>query len=162
MTSALSKRAQVTDWIAARVEAGDLAPGDRVPSGQALAGQFGCSAGTARQGVRVLVDRGVLQLHESARLGAVVAVDGHDSRPPRIRVADILRLRIRNGEIREGQRLLTVRALAADLGFTPESVRLALHLLHAEGVIVLTRRGSTVTDDALKILAAQRDEDVRR
>ena len=51
---------QVTDLIAARIEAGDLAPGDPIPSESRMQQEYGVSRGTARRAVQELVDRGLV------------------------------------------------------------------------------------------------------
>jgi DNA-binding GntR family transcriptional regulator len=51
---------RVADELRASIESGRLAPGDRVPSEQALAVQFGVSRGTARRGLAELEAAGLV------------------------------------------------------------------------------------------------------
>lgn len=50
----------VADDIAARIEAGELAPGARLPSEADLATEFGVAKMTARRAVRELRERGLV------------------------------------------------------------------------------------------------------
>lgn len=52
---------QVADHIAARVDAGELAPGARLPAERELADEYGVSLQTARRAVAELRDRGLAQ-----------------------------------------------------------------------------------------------------
>ena len=67
--------AQIKDHIVLRIEQGDLAPGDRVPSENQLVDQFRVSRMTARRALHELADEGVLVRTQG--LGSFVA----DARP---------------------------------------------------------------------------------
>ncbi len=49
---------QIADDLRAKIVRGDLAPGDPVPSVNELAKQWGCSPGTARTAIRLLLGEG--------------------------------------------------------------------------------------------------------
>ncbi|WP_043623644.1 winged helix-turn-helix domain-containing protein [Nonomuraea candida] len=51
---------QVADHIAARVEAGELTPGTRLPGERDLAQEYGVAIGTVRRAVQELRDRGLV------------------------------------------------------------------------------------------------------
>lgn len=51
---------QVADHIAARIEAGELAPGARLPAERDLAGEYGVAYDTIRRATAVLRDRGLI------------------------------------------------------------------------------------------------------
>jgi DNA-binding GntR family transcriptional regulator len=51
---------QIVDFIAESVERGDLAPGDKLPSGRDLAEEWEVGYSTVTNAVRVLIERGVL------------------------------------------------------------------------------------------------------
>ncbi len=51
---------QAADYIAARVAAGDLAPGARLPSERDLADQWGIAYQTVRRTMRELRERGLI------------------------------------------------------------------------------------------------------
>lgn len=52
--------AQVADHIAARIDAGDLPPGARLPNERDLAAEYAVSVVTARRAVAELRDRGLV------------------------------------------------------------------------------------------------------
>ncbi|MBZ6472201.1 GntR family transcriptional regulator [Streptomyces griseocarneus] len=51
---------QVADHIAARIAAGDLRPGARLPGERDLGAEYGVAIGTTRRAIRELRDRGLL------------------------------------------------------------------------------------------------------
>jgi GntR family transcriptional regulator len=51
---------QVADHLQARISAGNLAPGARMPGEQALREEYGVALGTIRKALRVLRERGVV------------------------------------------------------------------------------------------------------
>lgn len=51
---------QVADHVAARIEAGHLPPGSRLPSEYRLAREYGVSYGSIRQAMGLLRDRGLV------------------------------------------------------------------------------------------------------
>jgi GntR family transcriptional regulator len=55
---------QVADLLAARIERGELRPGNPLPSESQIQGQYDVARGTARRAVAVLRERGlVVTLH---------------------------------------------------------------------------------------------------
>ena len=52
---------QVADHIAARIAAGELAPGARLPGERELAAEYGVALGTARRAVQELRGRGLVR-----------------------------------------------------------------------------------------------------
>jgi len=70
-----------------------------------------------------------------------------NSRPVYQQIADHLRDEIEQGELDSGERLPTIRALAADLGVNRDTVSLAYDLLAGEGLVHSTvGRGTFVSD----------------
>jgi DNA-binding GntR family transcriptional regulator len=51
---------QVADAVAARIKAGELKPGQPIPSEKTLQQDYGVARGTVRQAVAVLRDRGLV------------------------------------------------------------------------------------------------------
>jgi len=51
--------ARMADHIAARIAAGELPPGSRLPGERDLAAEYGVALGTARRAISELRDRGV-------------------------------------------------------------------------------------------------------
>lgn len=51
---------QIADWIAGRIERGDLRPGARLPAERDLAAEVGVDYMTVRRATQVLLDRGLI------------------------------------------------------------------------------------------------------
>ncbi|MGH3876504.1 MAG: GntR family transcriptional regulator [Actinophytocola sp.] len=51
---------QIADALRARITSGELAPGDAIPSASSLADEWGCSVGSARSAIAVLMEEGRL------------------------------------------------------------------------------------------------------
>ncbi|WP_406331086.1 winged helix-turn-helix domain-containing protein [Streptomyces sp. NBC_00203] len=87
-----------------------------------------------------------------------VAVNGRNRSPRPQRshreVADVLRSRIRSGELRPGQRMPTQGKLADEFGVERGTVRQALRILQSEHLLVNVSRGSpaTVADNLARAL----------
>lgn len=79
---------------------------------------------------------------------------------PYERIAEHYRRMIRDGDLRPGHRLPTVKELAEEHGVSSTTVRHALSWLRVEGYIATTQRGSFVTD-APKIGPSPRDRILR-
>lgn len=92
-----------------------------------------------------------------------------DERPAYQRVASVLREEIRNGRLKRGDRVPSVRQLAQDQRVAAMTAQNALRLLHREGLIVTSPgRGTFVrsaplpdSDDALMALT-ERVENLER
>ena len=52
---------QIAAWIAARIESGDLAPGQPIPSEKEITDTFGVARTTARRAVAWLREQGVVR-----------------------------------------------------------------------------------------------------
>ena len=55
-------RAAMADHVAARIEAGELQPGARLPGERDLAKEYGVALGTARRAVKELAERGLVRV----------------------------------------------------------------------------------------------------
>jgi GntR family transcriptional regulator len=75
--------------------------------------------------------------------GPAVTVDLAAPEPPYEQVRAQLAGLITTGELTEGDRLPTVRGLAADLGIAVNTVARAYRELEAEGLVVTRRRAGT-------------------
>lgn len=71
-------------------------------------------------------------------------IDPDSGRPVYRQLADVIRGQIDRGELRPGQRLRTEPEYVDEYGIGRDSVRKAMALLRAEGLIVTTRQGSRV------------------
>jgi DNA-binding GntR family transcriptional regulator len=68
---------QVADWVARRIEAGELRPGARLEGERELAGQAGVAVGTVRRAVEELRQRGLVITLPSK--GTYIAEPGPES-----------------------------------------------------------------------------------
>ena len=80
-------------------------------------------------------------------MSARVVVDVTSATPPFEQVRAQLAGHVTAGVLRPGDRLPTVRALAADLGLAVGTVARAYRELEAQGVVVSRRRSGTVVAD---------------
>ncbi|SET46879.1 GntR family transcriptional regulator [Nonomuraea wenchangensis] len=71
-------------------------------------------------------------------------IDPDSGRPVYRQLADVIRGQIDRGELRPGQRLRTEPEYVDEYEIGRDSVRKAMALLRAEGLIVTTRQGSRV------------------
>ena len=76
----------------------------------------------------------------------------NDDRPIYLQLADEIRLRIVSGRCPAGERLPSVRDLAAEAAVNPNTMQRAMTELEAEGLVCAQRTaGRTVTEDAGRI-----------
>lgn len=71
---------QVADHIAARIEAGELAPGSRLPAERDLAAEYGVAYDSVRRATAVLRERGLIVTVHGR--GTFVATDAERPRRP--------------------------------------------------------------------------------
>jgi DNA-binding GntR family transcriptional regulator len=72
--------------------------------------------------------------------------------PPYAQIANTLRQKIKDGELRPGDRLPSVRNLATEYGVSPVTADKALSALRSEGLLIGSPSGSTVAEN---VTAAQ-------
>lgn len=65
---------RIASEIRQRILSGDLAPGDQLPTGHELSGQYDVSHNTAREALLVLASQGLLTLKRGASGGSFVSV----------------------------------------------------------------------------------------
>lgn len=70
---------EITDQIREQFRAGDLAPGDKLPSERDLAQSFGASRNAVREALRSLEQSGTIELRKGAHGGAFVTGGNPDS-----------------------------------------------------------------------------------
>lgn len=144
MAKKSGKQAEIMQWLQRKIDAAELNPGDQVPSGRALAQQFGCAEGVAREAVRGLTAQGVLHRPDGTRFGVLVAGPGLETRTPKQRLADSLRARIASGELAPGMRLPSCKKLARESGVSPATASKVLRQLRDEDLVVLGHTGAVV------------------
>ncbi|GAA4968296.1 GntR family transcriptional regulator [Pseudonocardia tropica] len=105
---------RVATAVRARIEAGDLRPGDRAPSVRALVAEHGVAMSTAARALTRLREEGLL--HTTARVGSVVAGPAGDPVPaPPPDAARLVRTAIGIADD-EGLAALSMRRLAGAFG----------------------------------------------
>lgn len=138
--------ARIKQVLQARIESGELGPGDRVPSENQLVGEFGVSRMTARRALLELAEAGLLQRAQG--LGTFVA----DLRP----VSSVTQIRNIAEEIRQRGHRHSCRvlelgeeragdALAASLGLAPGEALFHSILVHLENDLPLQYESRHVT-----------------
>jgi DNA-binding GntR family transcriptional regulator len=85
-------------------------------------------------------------------------VDPSLDRPLYRQLADLIRAQIRNGEFAPGQRLPAQKDYMREHYLSRVTVDRAMTVLRNEGLIVTDRRGSRVTNDALRVKAQKMTE----
>lgn len=88
-------------------------------------------------------------------------IDPFADAPVYRQLVDAIRRQIESGELRPGQRLRTEPEYVDELGISRESVRKAMALLRAEGLIITTKQGSRVRPEtAMALVSIARDAQV--
>ncbi|WP_433115911.1 GntR family transcriptional regulator [Micromonospora sp. CA-246542] len=64
MPNRIADYIRVVDAITAQINAGELAPGDKLPTYAQLAEQYKISVTTAQQALRILRERGLVEGHQ--------------------------------------------------------------------------------------------------
>lgn len=82
----------------------------------------------------------------------MITLDPHSSIPLYLQLHDAILAAIARGELKPGTKLGSVRAVAADFGINPATVKQAYDLLQEEGVVATRGRSGT-------FVAAQRPAD---
>jgi len=103
--------------IRRRIESGELAPGDRVPSTRALVHEFGVAMATATKALQVLQQQNLV--HARAGVGTVVGSSRTQVRArqtsPELSRDEVVRMAIAIADA-EGLAALSMRRIAAELG----------------------------------------------
>ncbi|MFC4062249.1 GntR family transcriptional regulator [Planomonospora corallina] len=125
---------QLADRLRAQITAGTYPPGNTLPSEAALSAQFRVARTTARRGLAVLENEGLIVTLPGK--GRVVAGDGHAAAAYRYQViARDLREQIRAGTLAAGAALPSEHVLRRRHGASRNTVRHALAELEREGLI---------------------------
>ncbi|OLT29479.1 GntR family transcriptional regulator [Nocardiopsis sp. CNR-923] len=133
---------QIAEALRSRITAGDLAPGDALPSEAALGDEFGVSRTTVRRALVLLEsDRLIKALPGTGR---VVCTEEERQRaepgsaPPAQyrRIAADLRDRITSGELTPGDALPSEAALVREYDVSRGTARQALSELEGTGLVV--------------------------
>jgi DNA-binding GntR family transcriptional regulator len=122
----------IAEALRKRIKDGELVPGQQLPGEAAMADEFGVSKGTARQALQVLASENLIaSVH-----GKGWFVGGRDHAQTRAdEVAEALRREITGGQLAVGSVLPGENVMAQERGVGRITIRRALALLEAEGVV---------------------------
>jgi DNA-binding transcriptional regulator YhcF (GntR family) len=134
----------IADDLRRRIQAGEWAPGERIPSRIALARQYEVSEGTMTHPIGDLVREGLLTSARASGTYVSTNVRSADG-PPRSRYGQIkadLRARIAAGEWPPGVRLPRVQTLARHYQLGGQTMSKAIADLAGEGLLTIGPRGT--------------------
>ncbi|MFI7452400.1 GntR family transcriptional regulator [Nonomuraea sp. NPDC049714] len=130
--AATTQYESIAETLRARIENGELAPGQQLPGEAATAEEFGVSKGTARQALQLLAgERLITAIHGK---GWFVGGPEH-ARTRADAVAAEFRQDISTGKLAPGSVLPGENTLAQERGVGRVTIRRAFALLETEGVI---------------------------
>ncbi|MEV5554364.1 GntR family transcriptional regulator [Nonomuraea wenchangensis] len=128
---------QLADRLRVRITSGVYAVGDVLPSEAALCQEFRIARNTARRGLAVLEDEGlIVTVPSKGRIVTTASVQASDAPYNYQRIAGELRERIRSGELAGGAALPSELMLRQRFAASRNTVRQALALLEREGLVV--------------------------
>ncbi|MFI6485243.1 GntR family transcriptional regulator [Nonomuraea sp. NPDC050663] len=147
-TSPVPLYRQVADLVQARIDAGELVPGDPVPSEADLVAAYGVARGTARKAIEVLRERGLVTTEQGK--GTYVGPAGTPRRPrSRDRYAAIavdLEERVTAGEWRPDAPLPSEVHLGDHYDVSVSTIRRAIRVLRDRGLLMtVPGKGTYVT-----------------
>src|SRR3978361_191978 len=117
--------ARIVEVIRARIDAGELAPGERVPSTRGIVAEFGVAMATASKVLATLRRDGVVRVVPG--VGTVVARPATPARAPGTARASVPRSRVRGESAGPELRRATI-------------VRAAIRIADTEGIDALSMR----------------------
>lgn len=128
---------QLADRLRERITSGVYAVGDVLPSEAALCQEFRIARNTARRGLAILEDGGlIVTVPSKGRIVTTASVQASDAPYNYQRIAGELRERIRSGELAVGAALSSELTLRQSFAASRNTVRQALALLEREGLVV--------------------------
>ncbi|WP_310737930.1 GntR family transcriptional regulator [Microbispora sp. H10949] len=139
---------QIAEILRDRIDSGELAPGNPVPSEADLEAEYGIARTTARRVARELREQGLVYTVQGE--GTFVG----DQKAPRVQrkkrlyqeIAEEVAQRIRQQEFRPNRAIPSEKALMKDYGVAKATVRLAVGLLRDQGyVFTVPHRGTYVS-----------------
>ncbi|AQZ67769.1 Transcriptional regulator of succinyl CoA synthetase operon [[Actinomadura] parvosata subsp. kistnae] len=127
---------QLADRLRDRIVAGEYAAGSVLPSEAKLCQEFGIARNTARRGLAILEDEGlIVTIPSKGRVITAAAATPHAVYRYQL-IAGDLREQIRHGELAAGAALPSELSLRRRYGASRNTVRQALGLLEREGLVV--------------------------
>lgn len=144
---------QIGKLIRRRIEAGELRPGEPIPSEEKLVKEFGVARTTVRRAVAWLRDQGLV--YTVPQRGTFVG-DPESARaehsdqfaydtPPYKQIAELIKQRIERGELRPHRPIPSEAQMSQEFGVARTTARRAVAYLREQGLIyTVPQRGSYV------------------
>ncbi|GAB3669064.1 hypothetical protein GCM10027589_36080 [Actinocorallia lasiicapitis] len=124
---------QVADILRHRIESGELAPGQRMPSEQEVDDEFRVARDTSRKAIRLLRGEGLIM--SISGLGSFVIDAQAEVLPQYQQIASALRDRIASGEIPVGKPIPSILQLEQEFGAARMTLSKAVKVLKDEGLV---------------------------
>ncbi|MGD9530040.1 MAG: GntR family transcriptional regulator [Pseudonocardia sp.] len=128
---------QIADQLRERIRAGELAPGEMVPSEYTLVEQHGVARGTVRAALAALVDEGLIEVVPGQGRRVAGHPAGGKPNTAYARIAADLTSRLDSGEFGADSPLPSEATLVAEYGVSRNTVRRAYRLLVDAGLVVV-------------------------
>ena len=160
----------LTDWITSGIKKGGIQANTLLPKKQDIAYYLGVSVGTVQNAIRSVEDAGFLESKQ--RIGTIIR-DSNSTNPiikkafsKREKVITEIKKYLVDNSINVNDSLPSARSLAAEIGNSTNTIRLALDYLYSQGVIEpkafrsnesnwILKKVPDFTDEELEIMKSQ-------
>lgn len=160
----------LTDWIASGIKKGGIQANTLLPKKQDIAYYLGVSVGTVQNAIRSVEDAGFLESKQ--RIGTIIR-DSNSTNPiikkafsKREKVITEIKKYLVDNNINVNDSLPSARSLAAEIGNSTNTIRLALDYLYSQGIIEpkafrsnesnwILKKVPDFTDEELEIMKSQ-------
>lgn len=129
----------LTDWITSGIKKGGIQANTLLPKKQDIAYYLGVSVGTVQNAIRSVEDAGFLESKQ--RIGTIIR-DSNSTNPiikkafsKREKVITEIKKYLVDNNINVNDSLPSARSLAAEIGNSTNTIRLALDYLYSQGII---------------------------
>ena len=160
----------LTDWITSGIKKGGIQANTLLPKKQDIAYYLGVSVGTVQNAIRSVEDAGFLESKQ--RIGTIIR-DSNSTNPiikkafsKREKVITEIKKYLVDNNINVNDSLPSARSLAAEIGNSTNTIRLALDYLYSQGIIEpkafrsnesnwILKKVPDFTDEELEIMKSQ-------
>lgn len=160
----------LTDWITSGIKKGGIQANTLLPKKQDIAYYLGVSVGTVQNAIRSVEDAGFLESKQ--RIGTIIR-DSNSTNPiikkafsKREKVITEIKKYLVDNNINVNDSLPSARSLAAEIGNSTNTIRLALDYLYSQGIIEpkafrsnesnwILKKVPDFTDEELEIMKTQ-------
>ncbi|MEU7884712.1 GntR family transcriptional regulator [Microbispora bryophytorum] len=139
---------QIAEILRERIDSGELAPGNPMPSEAQLEAEYGIARTTARRVARELREQGLVYTvqGEGTFVGDQAAPRARRKKPLYQEIAEEVAQRIRRQEFKPNRAIPSEKALMEQYGVAKVTVRLAVGFLRDQGyVFTVPHRGTYVS-----------------